>query len=273
MDITAYIESGILEHYVAGALSENENKEVYQLMCQHPEILQEVLEIENAIVKLTASTSVGYTALLYNKIKSKIIPNLSEITPETKVVSMAEPKTNWLTYSGWAAALVIGVGLLWSLNKNNGLESKISEFETESSSLEAQIVNSKTNLEATKKFLNIIRDKDIIAVPLGGQGEFATTYAKVYWDKNDNSIYLDAQGLPTPPEGKVYQVWSLKLNPLAPTSLGTIDNFESDDTKIFTIANANESQAFGITLEPEGGSETPTMDQLYTLGIVEAPVS
>ncbi|MDX1427844.1 MAG: anti-sigma factor, partial [Salegentibacter mishustinae] len=28
---------------------------------------------------------------------------------------------------------------------------------------------------------------------------------------------------------------------------------------------------FGITLEPEGGSETPTMDQLYVLGTVAAP--
>ena len=56
MDITAYIESGILELYVAGALSENETKEVYELMRQHPEILQEVLEIEAAIIKLTAAT-------------------------------------------------------------------------------------------------------------------------------------------------------------------------------------------------------------------------
>ena len=36
----------------------------------------------------------------------------------------------------------------------------------------------------------------------------------------------------------------------------------------FTLENANESEAFGITLEPEGGSETPTLEQLYTLGAV-----
>ena len=37
-----------------------------------------------------------------------------------------------------------------------------------------------------------------------------------------------------------------------------------------TLENANESEAFGITLEPEGGSETPTLEQLYTLGAVGA---
>ena len=51
MDIKAYIESGILELYVAGTLSEKENEEVYVLMQQHHEILQEVLEIEAAVIK------------------------------------------------------------------------------------------------------------------------------------------------------------------------------------------------------------------------------
>ncbi len=268
MNITAYIESGILELYVAGALSANENKEVYELMRQHPEVLQEVLEIEAAIIKLTAATSRQTTNGLFEKIQRQLNTKTSDT--ETKVVSIAKPKYNWLTYSGWAAALVIGAGLFWTVIQNNTLESNLTTAGIENAYLEAQIANSKTDLAATKNLLNILRDKNIISVPLGGQGDFANTYAKVYWNKNDNSIYLDAQGLPEAPEGKVYQVWSLKLNPLTPTSLGTIDDFNDDDNKIFAIANANESEAFGITLEPAGGSETPTMEQLYTLGVVAA---
>ena len=269
MDINAYIASGILELYVAGALSEHENKEVYQLMREHPEILQEVLDIEAAIVKLTAATSNNKNAGLLETIKDKLTFNVSDV--DTKVISIAKPKYNWLTYTGWAAAIIIGAGLFWTLNQNKELESNLNTAETEKAFLEEQIANSRTELADSKKLLNFLRDKDIISVPLGGQGEFANTYAKVYWNKKDNSIYLDAQGLPEAPSGKVYQVWSLKLNPLTPTSLGTIDDFNSDDNKIFAIANANESEAFGITLEPEGGSDTPTMEQLYTLGVVTAP--
>ncbi len=109
-----------------------------------------------------------------------------------------------------------------------------------------------------------------MAVPLDGQADYASSFAKVYWNKADNTIYLDAEGLPNAPEGKVWQVWSLTLNPLTPTSLGTIEDFNTDDNKIFAIANPNESQAFGITLEPTGGSENPTMKQLYTLGVVSS---
>ncbi|MFC4721247.1 anti-sigma factor domain-containing protein [Geojedonia litorea] len=264
MDIKAYIDSGILELYVAGALSEQESKEVYDLMLQHPEILQEVLEIESAVMKLTAAAAQPSKTNVFGRIKAQLKLGNEEV----KVVSIEPSKYNWLTYTGWAAALVVGLGLFWTLNQNKALESTITTVEIEKSYLEQQIEEAKSNLAATRNLLNVLRDKDIISVPLAGQGNFASTYAKVYWDKKTNSIYLDAQGLPEAPAGKVYQVWSLTLDPLTPTSLGTIDEFNTDDNKIFAITNANESQAFGITLEPEGGSESPTMEQLYTLGVV-----
>jgi anti-sigma-K factor RskA len=82
-------------------------------------------------------------------------------------------------------------------------------------------------------------------------------------------VYVDATGLPEPPQGMVYQVWSLKLKPaLTPTSIGLLDNFTQDNNRIFTVSNTSDAEAFGITLEPTGGSTTPTMEQLYTLGKV-----
>jgi anti-sigma-K factor RskA len=264
MDINAYIDSGVLELYVAGQLSEQENQEVYKLMQQHPEILDEVLAIEAALIKLGASVSPGVSASTIQLIKNQL-----EFNSETsKVVQLPKSRSNWLTYTGWAAALIAGVGLLWTMNQNKQLEIQLSDADLENAYLETQIEDAKTNLAAKENLLNILRDRDIISVPLGGQGDFANSYAKVYWNKADNSIYLDAQGLPDAPDGKVWQVWSLTLNPLTPTSLGTIEDFNSDENKIFTIANANESEAFGITLEPTGGSTSPTMEQLYTLGVV-----
>ncbi|WP_296383048.1 anti-sigma factor [Winogradskyella sp.] len=260
MDIIAYIESGILELYVAGHLSEKENQDVYDLLQQYPELLQEVIEIEIAVVKLTAVVSPH--AINFDSFKGKL--DFSD----TKVVDLKPKKPNWISYAGWAASILLTGGLLWTLNNKNQLEENLQIVETEKQYLEIQIEDAKTNLAATKNLLDAIRDKDILAVPLGGQGDYASTYAKVYWNKNDNTIYLDAEGLPNAPEGKVWQVWSLTLNPLTPTSLGTIDDFNTDDNKIFAIANANASQAFGITLEPAGGSAYPNMEQLYTLGIV-----
>ena len=135
-----------------------------------------------------------------------------------------------------------------------------------------QEVLSKTQQEIADKeaILRLLRDKNVTAISLQGQTVSPTSYAKAYWNKENNKVYVDAQGLPDPPSGYTYQVWSLKLEPLTPTSIGLLDNFTAEETKIFTLENPNASEAFGITLEPEGGSESPTLDQLYALGAVGA---
>ncbi|WP_299781768.1 anti-sigma factor [uncultured Formosa sp.] len=266
MDINNYINSGILELYIAGALSEEENKDVYNMMQKHPEVLNEVLQIEAAILKLTAHTAPKNTVLNFKPIADKIRkPNA-----DAKIINMKAERlrSSWLSFTGWAAAVILGVGLLWSIQENSELQSKITVTETDNEFLEQQIQIADSDLKQAKSLITILRDKDILAIPLGGQAVSPEAYAKVYWDKSENSIYLDVQGLPDPPEGKVYQVWSLTLNPLTPTSLGTLENFTADDNKIFAMKNTNKSEAFGITLEPAGGSKSPTLEQLYTLGTV-----
>jgi anti-sigma-K factor RskA len=260
MNIKEYIASGILELYVAGSLSEKENGEVYAAIQQYPELLTEVESIENAILHLTSAAKKD-AAYSFDDIKTQLTAK------ETKVISITKPKTNWLQYSGWAASLLFGSILMYSLSQNNQLKEQVA---SEKQQLEEQIDKASNNLAAAEKLIGIFRDKDIISIPLTGQKVSPTSYAKVYWDKKTNSIYLDAKGLPEPPKGKVYQVWSLKLSPLTPTSLGTLDTFTADVNKIFTITNANQSEAFGITLEPAGGSLSPNLEQLYTLGAVSS---
>ena len=260
MDIKEYIESGILELYVAGHLSEKENEKINKLIQQYPELLQEVLEIEEAVLKLTAATSVGTVEFktLKNKLKNE----------DVKIIKLNSKRLKWASFTGWAAVVLISIGLYVNINEKQNLEIEIQAAENKNKFLENQIEGVKEELISTTYILNAIRSKDVLEVPLEGQGKFASSYAKVYWNKKENKIYLDGQGLPDAPSGKVWQVWSLTLNPLTPKSLGVIKDFNSDKNKIFEINNINKSQAFGITLEPEGGSESPTMDQLYTLGLV-----
>lgn len=271
MDSKEYIESGILELYVAGALSQKENEEVYAMMQQYPEVKQEVLSIEAAVVSLTAATATRDTSNIFDTIKKKL--GLSSSTAsdadETPVIPLQEKKSSSLfRYAGWAAAIVFATGLLYTAVLYNDLESEIEIVRAEREDLKNKIYEANSDLTAANELLDALRTKDIITVPLGGQQVSPESYAKVYWDKKSNSIYLDLQGLPEPPPGKVYQVWSLKLNPLTPTSLGVIEDFAGDKDKVFDLENANESEAFGITLEPAGGSESPTLEQLYTLGVV-----
>ena len=260
MNTKEYIASGILELYIAGSLSEKENEEVHAAIQENPELLAEVVSIEKAIVQLTAASKKD-ARYSFNDIKGRLK------TEAPKVISITKPKVNWMQYTGWAASVLFGFALMYTLSQNTVLKNQVA---SEKEQLEEQIDKASNSLAEAEKLIEVFRDKDIISIPLAGQTVSPTSYAKVYWDKKTKSIYLDAKGLPEPPKGKVYQVWSLKLSPLTPTSLGTLDSFTADANKIFTIVNANESEAFGITLEPAGGSVSPNLEQLYTLGAVSS---
>ena len=265
MDVEQYIASGILELYVAGVLSEKENLEISTYAKEYPSIHAEIVSIEAAILELSKKAS-SAKAYPFNTIESKI--DLS--STETKVIPLEKPTNNWSQYLSWAASILLAIGLFWVYNQKEDLKSELEVVEQQNMLLEEQIANSDNSLEKTKELLITIRDKEITVIPLGGQAVSPTSYAKAYWNKKEQKVFIDAQGLPEPPDGFVYQVWSLKLSPLTPTNMGLLQDFISDENKIFALDNPNNSEAFGITLEPAGGSESPTLEQLYTLGAVSA---
>ena len=259
MDTKEYIASGILELYVAGTLSHLENLEVYLNAEKYPEIKKEIEAIEASVLSLSRAVSPGTKG--FGDIQNRMAKEGSPLTVET------QSKVSWTAYLGWAVSLIFMAGLIWLYEQNNQLISDIEVVGLENNALEQQIADSEFSLEKTEELLTTIRDKNIIVVPLGGQTVSPTSYAKAYWNKNEKKVFIDAQGLPDPPDGFVYQVWSLKLNPLTPTSMGLLEDFLEDDNKVFALANPNDSEAFGITLEPAGGSATPNLEQLYTLGV------
>ena len=153
------------------------------------------------------------------------------------------------------------------LNENNELQDTVVKTNIENTQLEENLNNKNTELAETTDVLEILRAKELKSFTLpGNQAVAPEAYAKVYLNKDATIAYIDAKGLPEPPRGKVYQVWSLIVEPLTPTSMGLLSSAELMSNNVYKFENFPNPEAIGITLEPEGGSETPTMTQLYILG-------
>ncbi len=262
MDTQQLIESGTLELYVYGILDESETKEISQLAKSNSLVFNEIVAIEKAILNLSSSFSPLISAENFEIIKAKLELKYS------KVIDMT-PKSSVSQYLGWAATIALLIGVGYQYNKLNENQSVLVSTQTEKSNLQKSVVDLEFKNKETATALNIVRDTKNTVVILGGQAVSPTSFAKVYWNKETQTVYVDGTGLPEPPDGKVYQIWSLKLSPvLTPTSIGLLDNFSKNDYKMFAVKGTTGAEAFGITLEPVGGSKSPTMEQLYTLGKV-----
>lgn len=262
MEAKEFIESGILELYVYGLLSESENDEVNAMANKNKDVKEEIVSIEKAVINLSSSFSPFISHSQFEKIKAKL-----ELK-HGKIVDL-KSRNNVVAYIGWAASIALLIGIGFQYFKLNENKTEIQNIQVEKTKLQQTVIGLEAKNKETTTVLNVIRDEHNIVVSLAGQAVAPSAKAKIYWNKQTREVYVDASGLPEPPEGKEYQIWSLKLQPqLTPTSIGMLSRFKTNANKIFAVERTNDAEAFGITLEPAGGSASPTMEQLYTLGKV-----
>ena len=158
-----YIESGILELYVFGKLSEAENQEVQQMMADYPAVRQEVVAIEDAVVNLSQSVAPRLSATNYEKIRNQILE-------KRKIVTMNN-KSSWSSYIEWAAAAVLVVGFGLQLNKLNESNQALEKLGAEKSVMQESIVD----LEL--KYIRIC-DKSLFYISMALQPHFLSPFLK-----------------------------------------------------------------------------------------------
>ncbi len=256
MDINEIKNSGDLEAYVCGALTRQESQSIALLIRQNPELEEEVIAIEAVYFKLAAGVAPAIDDIaLYESIKNYIKENKAK----------AE-QNHWSQYLGWAAAIVLLLGSSYLFFENSQLQDEVLAVERTNDILDSENDNLNTLNSDYQEALAFIKDKNTIKVNLAGQGNHAESNAIAFHNAERNVTYLDISGLPEAPANMTYQLWSLTLNPLTPTDLGIVS---ADRQSLIKFDNSNDTQAFGITLEDAGGSASPTLERLYTLGAIE----
>ena len=84
MNSKEYIESGILELYVFGKLTDEEMAEVSQMAIQHPEVKDEITAIERAVINLSYGIAPHLSAANFDKIRNPLLENQKVVQIQTK---------------------------------------------------------------------------------------------------------------------------------------------------------------------------------------------
>lgn len=265
MTTKEYIESGLLELYVYGSLSGKEQASVAKDVAKDQKLQEEVLAIEKSLLELSKATSTGVNASVKKEVLSKIRRKPSQLKPKVKII------TSNYSYFGWAAAILLLGGILWILKLNQDLEERIEVVTKQIESKKTQVANSEQKVQNLEELLNQMSAPGTRKLTLpGNQLNAPNSAVAAFYDEQSEELILDISNLPEAPEGMVYQAWSLRFDPLTPNSIGVLAEANSPGNKIFKLRNIPESEGFGITLEPEGGSNQPNLEQLYALGTISS---
>ncbi|UCS93395.1 anti-sigma factor [Echinicola marina] len=272
MDIQSYIASGKLELFVLGELSEREREEVLQLSQQYPEIKRELKEIEEAMFAFDNELGVKPS----DTVKDKIFDTLSQEldTPKITEKKMTAAPTKEIALQPWksfavaasiVALMAIGVAAYYAVRFYD-VENKFTSLLEERNVLSQELEINKARFEETGDQLQTLLSKNYERVPMSGASFELQKDAlvDVFWDKASKEVYVSVNNLSNLDADKDYQLWAIGDD--GPVGIGIVKPGEK--LKLQQMEAAVSAGAFAITIEPKGGSEAPTLENLVVIGEV-----
>jgi len=268
MDIQKYISSGVLEAYVLGDLLEAELNEVERLAELHPEIKDEITLIEESLRAIGKKTAIEPPVELKNQILGQIDRMEDEESGDEKPsrvipIEKAERRWRFLVAASVTIALISMITAINYYQKWKSTEVELEDLITQNQRLAENFDQVNRQFDKAFSDLQILKNKDFSEIELKGLEISPESLVLVYWNQSSREVYLNINSLPVPDKDKQYQLWAIVDG--KPVDIGV---FEFDLSGIQKMKDITNAAAFAITLEPLGGSVSPTLEAMYVLGNV-----
>jgi anti-sigma-K factor RskA len=191
------------------------------------------------------------------RVRDRLLASIRE-EPQTKarVVPLVRSAANvWTLGSfGTIAATIIFAAMLISLIV---LWQRYRSFERELARTTAELREARTQIEHDRAVAALLTSPGAKMATLAGTKMAPAAQAMLAYNKEGHAMFM-AKGLPATPAGMAYQLWFIKDGKKMPGKVFSIDAAGNGSLEDEVPAVARESAVFAITLEPEGGVQSPT---------------
>lgn len=262
-----------------GGLSASEESEVEVMLRKHDAIRLELLGIQETLESYALLHSVEPPAYnLQTLVKtvgeedSSLGNSVSPTLPLTKIKedkslpNIAEKRLKRMQFFAVAASVLLALSVVLNWKYHTQLKkanTEIALLNQEQESLVNNFNGMQAKYNVASAELNILQDPSNKIVRMKGNENHPESLAYVYWNTSSQEVFVKIGNLPIAPTEKQYQLWALKNG--TPIDAGIFDV----ESGILKVKNIEAADAFAVTLEPKGGSESPTLEELHVIGEVK----
>ncbi len=296
MDPNTFIESGVIERYALGQATCFEAREVEFMAEEHTDVRQAVEEVFGGVEAVARVSAVPLSDEARRQSLSAVMERIGKESGQSGVVRRLDPNAGngqagrdpgasaadpgsrirrMQTWTGIAAALVLlaGAAAFYLNNQNRALEREQVAQQSELDRLGREAGAAKAELDRTQDYLALLRDAATRRVPLMPVGGDDQARVDVYWNPELEQAYFDVLQLADLPSDRQYQLWAIVGG--QPQDMGVLpvsgerapgQDAEAGVPALQEFPFVDAPDAFAITIEPLGGSEAPTLDQMVVLG-------
>jgi hypothetical protein len=271
------ISSGKLELYVAGTLSEREMGDVAAYARAFPEVALEIELIEHAVLDFLSPAAFAMSDAEKERQIQQILDTIHDQAANGKapLVPMFGPGRTaaaavpMFRANTWAmAAITIGLVLMtgtsiWLGLRNEGMQQEMASLQENQDKLASTNQAFQTHYEKMQQQLTVMRNILTKRVELttvaGNKITNSDNYMLVYWNPGSKKLMLADADLPELTQDQQYQLWALYDG--KPVDAGVFD-YKDKAISVGFQKDISNAQAFAVTVEPKGGSKTPTLGNL-----------
>ncbi len=245
-DIEKILESDLLERYLMGSTSDQETIQIEHYISKYDEIRDSYEELQHNLENYARSFAVKTPKGLKEDILSHIIPE--------KEHSQRIP---WYYVAASVAAIVFCTStiILWS--QNNLLVKENNIVSGEIIGLKQDVLVTNTKLDDIKNQFVVLNNPETQKYVLRGNQRAKKLKTVAYINPVERLSMINVVSLPDLPEEQVYQMWANVNGELV--NLGVLKRNENELSAIPFKENAT---SYNITIEPKGGNERATVENL-----------
>ena len=290
-NIQDYIESGILEQYALGVLSVAEQAAVEAQAASHPEIREELQQVQETLGFYAEAHAVTPPAGMRERVLTNVLAQIAAPTPSSALradvdaVAQANyrpaPTETIVRSIGSAVAPAPAARSVWAIAASVALILSLvgnalfySRWQNASSELVA-MQNDQARFAQTSQVVErqlgdlrqeneVLRNDEFKAVALAGTKTAPSARARVLFNAATHKVYVDVRSLPALPAGKQYQLWALDKG--KPVDAGVLTAATATGEGIQHMKDIASAQTFAMTIEPAGGSVNPTLSTMTVVG-------
>ncbi len=169
-------------------------------------------------------------------------------------------RQRWMTFAPVMVMLMLAVFsiLLWRDLRNTRRTLRHTHAQLEQ--LQTELTQKNAELAEAKMVRDLLHAPDAWPLTLVSKKTPPQPQIKTVYSKQQGTLLLMASNVTPLPEDKIYQLWLLPADGSAPMSAGWFKPDSKGNGMMFhKMSSGIAAKGFAVTIEPPGGSQTPTM--------------
>ncbi|PHN05075.1 anti-sigma factor [Flavilitoribacter nigricans] len=253
MDKERFLQSGLLEQYVLGLTTEEENEEVERYAHAFPEIQSEIDLLRNA-VRQYAEEQIATPKINHHPYLSAS-PTAQEDEEDFFTEKSAPAMSQWIM----AIFLVLFAAFgFYYFSQAQRSQERLSQLNKNFIAFKNDCQKEQESLQELQQQVAFYENNLTSPLQLEGTSLAPDSEVRVFWNEQEQLAVVQVFSLPDHPVSKQYQIWADIAGTMV--NLGMIDAHNTEPQIIRCLPKAS---SLNITLEPVGGSKVPHVDQLY----------